>query len=347
MTQPTTPAPPSAGDTPRHAVPRRMTWPRVLLVSASVLLVLLGAGAVYLASIDRSITSNIHRGVDLPSDVPSPAPGESARPTKEPQEVGTLNYVLLGSDSRDPDNAGNGRSDTIMVVHLAAKRDKAYIISFPRDMYVNIPGHGMDKINAAYAYGQAPLTVRTLEDLTGARMDHVALVDFEGFIALTTDLKGVTVINKTAFSSHGVDYPAGKITIQGEQALWFVRERHALPGGDLDRAENQRNVIKAIVAKGLSARVMSDPATFTRFVGNVARHMTVDRSLSDDEIRRTALSLRLDVEKVEGLQAPISGFGTTADGQSIDVVDTAKLAELGRALKTDTMDDYLNRYPQG
>jgi LCP family protein required for cell wall assembly len=309
--------------------------------------VLLGAGAVYVASIDRSITSNINRGVDLPSEVPPPAPGESARPTKEPLEVGTLNYVLLGSDSRDPDNAGNGRSDTIMVVHLAAKRNKAYIISFPRDMYVNIPGRGKDKINAAYAYGGAPLTVRTLEDLTGTRMDHVALVDFEGFIALTTDLNGVTVVNKTAFSSHGFDYPAGKITIQGEQALWFVRERHALPGGDLDRAENQRNVIKAIVAKGLSARVMSDPATFTRFVGNVAKHLTVDRSLSDDEIRRTALSLRLDVEKVDGMQAPISGFGTTADGASIDIVDTAKLAELGKALKTDTMDDYVNKYPQG
>ena len=81
-------------------------------------------------------------------------------------------------------------------------------------------------------------------------MDHVVLVDFEGFIQLTKDLGGVTVNNKTAFTSHGYDYPKGKITIEGEKALWFVRERHALPGGDLDRAENQRNVIKAIVAEG-------------------------------------------------------------------------------------------------
>ena len=110
--------------------------------------------------------------------------------------------------------------------------------------------------------------------------------------------------NKTAFSSHGYDYPKGKITIQGEQALWFVRERHALPRGDLDRAENQRNVIKAIVAKGLSARVISDPAKFTRFIGNVAKHLTVDRSLSDDEIRRTALSLRLDVENIDRAAGP-------------------------------------------
>ena len=85
-------------------------------------------------------------------------------------------------------------------------------------------------------------------------MDHVVLIDFDGFIRLTEDLHGVTVTNKTAFSSHGFDYPKGKITIAGEEALWFVRERHQLPGGDLDRAENQRNVIKAIVQKGLSAK---------------------------------------------------------------------------------------------
>ena len=94
-----------------------------------------------------------------------------------------MNYVLLGSDSRDPDNAGAGRSDTIMVVHLNTKRNQAYIISFPRDMYVDIPGYGKNKINAAYSFGGVPLTVRTLESLTGTRMDHVVLVDFEGFIA--------------------------------------------------------------------------------------------------------------------------------------------------------------------
>ena len=145
----------------------------------------------------------------------TPSPGQTARPTKEPLETGTLNYVLLGSDSRDPDNEGNGRSDSIMVVHLNAKRNKAYIISFPRDMYVDIPGYGQNKLNAAYAFGGAPLTVRTLESLTGVRMDHVVLIDFEGFIQLTEDLDGVTVINKTAFTSHGLRLPQGQDHDQG------------------------------------------------------------------------------------------------------------------------------------
>jgi LCP family protein required for cell wall assembly len=313
-------------------------------VAAVVLVLAIAAAAIYAVTIDRSVTQNITRGVDLPGE--SPSPGQTGRPTKEPLETGTLNYVLLGSDSRDPSNEGNGRSDSIMVVHLNANRNKAYIISFPRDMYVNIPGYGKSKINDAFAFGGAPLAVRTLEDLTGVRMDHVVLVDFEGFIQLTEDLDGVTVLNKTEFSSHGFDYPKGKINIKGERALWFVRERHALPGGDLARAENQRAVIKAVVEKGLSAGVVSDPATFTKFMGNVAKNLVVDNSLSDDEIRRTAVSLRLSSKNIELMQAPLSGFGS-AEGQSIDIVDQAKLDELSKALKNDTVEDYLKKYPEG
>jgi LCP family protein required for cell wall assembly len=319
----------------------RRLLPKILIGAAVLLVAAIGAGLYYAATIDRSLTENLNRGVELPTDE------SSARPPKEAQETGTLNYVLLGSDSRDPGNDGNGRSDTILVVHLNAKRNKAYIISFPRDMYVNVPGYGRNKINAAFAFGGAPLAVRTLESLTGVRMDHVALIDFEGFIRLTEDLHGVTVTNKTAFSSHGFHYPKGKITIAGEEALWFVRERKLLPGGDLDRAENQRNVIKAIVQKGLSVRVISDPATFINFLGNVAKYLTVDNDLSDEEIKRTAHSLRLTGKGIDLLQAPISGFATTRDGQSIDVVDTAKMAELSSAMKKDKLSEYVEKYPQG
>jgi LCP family protein required for cell wall assembly len=320
---------------------KRRLLPKILIGVSVLLVAVIGAGLFYAATIDRSLTKNLNRGVELPTDE------SSARPPKEAQETGTLNYVLLGSDSRDPGNEGNGRSDTIMVVHLNAKRTKAYIISFPRDMYVDIPGYGKNKINAAFAFGGAPLAVRTLENLMGTRMDHVALIDFEGFIRLTEDLGGITVTNKTAFRSHGFDYPSGKITIAGEEALWFVRERTQLPGGDLDRAENQRKVIKAIVEKGLSVKVISDPTTFIGFIGNVAKHLTVDNDLTDSEIRRTALSLRLTGKDIELLQAPISGFGTASDGQSIDVVDTAKLAELSTALKKDKLSEYVKMYPQG
>ena len=174
------------------ATPRRRRWRRVALPLVGVLVVLLAAGGFYAWTLDRNLTRNITRGIDLPGEDPT-ATGASPRPSEQ-TETGSLDYVLLGSDTRDP-GAEQGRSDSIMVAHLNAARTKAYIISFPRDMYVEIPGHGKDKINAAYSLGGPALTVRTLESLTGVRMDHVALVDFEGFIALTKEFGGVTVKN--------------------------------------------------------------------------------------------------------------------------------------------------------
>jgi polyisoprenyl-teichoic acid--peptidoglycan teichoic acid transferase len=325
---------------------RRRILPKILIAVAVVVVAALAAGTIYAFQVDRSITKNLTRQDTLPEDSPTAA-GQSPRPSKDPAAAGTLNYVLLGSDSRDPDNEGAGRSDSIMLVHLNAKRDKAYIISFPRDMYVQIPGYGRNKINAAYAFGGPKLTIATLENLTSDRMDHVVLVDFDGFIQLTNDLGGVTVFNKTSFSSHGYNFPKGNITIKGEEALWFVRERKQLPRGDFDRAENQRNVIKAIVQKGLSPAVISNPVTFLKFISGVAKHLTVDSKLTDAEIRDTALSLRLSPKDLQVLQAPVSGTGTSEDGQSIDIVDQVRMKELGAALRKDKLEDYLKKYPQG
>jgi hypothetical protein len=93
--------------------------------------------------------------------------------------------------------------------------------------------------------------------------------------------------------------------------------------------------------------VIADPARFTSFIGNLAKHVTVDNNLSDAEIRTIAVSLRLQSKNIELLQAPLSGFGTSASGESIDVVDTAQLEELSKALQDDALDRYLEKHPQG
>lgn len=211
-------------------------------------------------------------------------------------------------------------------------------------MYVNIPGRGKNKINAAYSWGGPQLSVATLEQLTGARMDHVAQVNFEGFISLTETLGGVTVNNKHAFSSHGYTYPKGEITIKGEQALWFVRERHKLPNGDLDRSANQRKVVQAILAKGLSGGTISNPVKFNSFVSGIAQDVTVDNQLTDGEIRSLALSLRLSPGDIKQIQAPISGFDNVSGVGSVDVVDETKMAALGKALKNDKLAEYVSKY---
>ena len=322
---------------------------RVLAISmtciAVVVLLTLGAGTVYVGTIDRSINRNLHRTAgELPAEIP-PSTDEAPRPSKGTSKA--MNFVIMGSDSRDTSDAGQGRSDVLMVAHLNADRHGASVISFPRDMYIPIPGHGTNKINAAYAYGGTQLTIRTLEGMLHTRMDHVALIDFTGFIQLTDDLGGVTVNNTHYSDSQGYKFPVGKVTIKGAQALAYVRERHQLPRGDLDRAERQRLVVQAIMRKGMSEGMIADPIAFNRFVSEFAQQVTVDDELSSSELRKTALSLRFSPDDIHLMQAPISGFGTSSDGQSIDVVDQKKLKELGKALHGDTMSDYLDKYPNG
>src|SRR4051812_13444211 len=141
-----------------RAPPRRRArwWLRGLAV---VVVVVVAAGAtvgIYAGWVSRSFTSNLHREAMLPVTAAA-APGEPAAPPR-PTKVSTraVDYVLMGSDSRDPGDAGAGRSDSLMVLHLDADRRAAYLVSFPRDMYVSIPGHGKNKINAAYSYGGVP-----------------------------------------------------------------------------------------------------------------------------------------------------------------------------------------------
>jgi polyisoprenyl-teichoic acid--peptidoglycan teichoic acid transferase len=324
---------------------KRRTWLAAVLTAVALLLVGgLIAGAIYAFSIDRAVNDNLRHSPDqLPAETPT-AKGEKARPAKGSGEA--INYVLMGSDSRDVGNAGHGRSDVLMVMHLAADRKSAYMISFPRDMYVPIPGHGKNKINAAFAFGGPQLTVRTLEGLLDTRMDHLALIDFEGFIQLTEELGGVKVYNKYGSVSGGYSFPVGNVTLRGEQALAYVRERHQLPHGDLDRAERQRVVLQAILAKGLAKETVSNPFKFVNFARGVARHVSVDDRLTERELRKTALSLRMSPSDVHMLQAPISGFGTSSTKQSIDIVDKKQLAQLGKALRNDEMDSYVEKYPE-
>ncbi len=320
---------------------RGRVLPGVLIGVAGVLVLALVAGFLYAASLNKTVSDNIQRRDDT-----MPGESDSERPDKQPsQEKGAVNFVLLGSDSRDPDDSGNGRSDVLIVAHLNAERNKAYLISFTRDLWVDIPGKGKAKINAAYSWGGPKLTIKTVESLTGARIDHLALIDFEGFIELTTDLGGVTVTNDQEFSTHGFTYPKGEITISGEEALWFVRERKKLKNGDIDRAKNHRKVIQAILEKGLRPETIANPQKFTSFVGGVASHLTVDSALTDDKIRDLAFSLRLPPSQIYSLQAPIARFGTSDDGQAIDIVDEERMAELSKALRDDKLDEYVAKYP--
>lgn len=248
--------------------------------------------------------------------------------------AGSLNYLLLGSDSRGSDR---GRSDVMMLAHVPPGHDKVYLISFTRDMWVTIPGRGAAKINAGYAYGGVPLAVRTVENLIGTRIDHAVMINFTGFSGLTTALGGVTVNNRHATPG----FPKGQITVSGDQALKYVRERYNVPGGDLGRAERQRAVVQAILSRMVSADVLANPAKFNQVVGQLGQFFTVDAGLTNEKVFSTAASMRVrGTGDIVSLQAPIAGFGRSRGGQSINLVDWPKMRAMADAIRTGRMDSY-------
>jgi polyisoprenyl-teichoic acid--peptidoglycan teichoic acid transferase len=150
--------------------------------------------------------------------------------------------------------------------------------------------------------------VETLEGMLEVRMDHVVQVDLDGFVGLTDELGGVRVYNKHPSVSSGHNFPVGWITISGEQALAYVRERKQLPRGDLDRSERHRSVVLAILTKGLSGNTIRNPRRLIAFTSGVARHVIVDEDLTPEELRSTALSLRLTPAEIASVQAPVARF---------------------------------------
>ena len=323
---------------------RRRRWLPAAFVAVAVLLVgSLATGFIYAFSVDKAVNDNLRRQPVLSRDAGKGAKPRPSKPPTTSRGHAAMNYVLIGAD----DSAGGAsRSDALMVLHLAADRRSAYLISFPRDLWVPIPGFGRNKINAAYAFGGAELSVETLEGLLDVRMDHVVQIDLDGFVGLTDELGGVRVYNKHPSVSGGYHFPVGWITISGEQALAYVRERKQLPRGDLDRAERHRAVVTAILTKGLSGDTIRNPRRFIAFTSGVAGHVIVDEDLTPEVLRSTALSLRLTPAEIASVQAPVARFGRSNDGQSIDVVDEPRMKELAAALRGDTMAAYVRTYPE-
>jgi LCP family protein required for cell wall assembly len=284
------------------------------------------------------------------------------RPPKT--ETGALNILLGGSDngadgssiSEDVKNntwvPGEHRSDTIMILHITEDHQHAYLISIPRDSYVDIVDEngkvrGKDKINAAFSlYGPAGY-VATIEHLTGLRMDHLAIIDWHGFKDLTTALGGVTVYIPETFydDSQKITWTKGYQNLEGKLALQYVRTRHGLPGGDFDRIKRQQNFLRELMKKTLSDGTMSNPIKLTNVLKAITSNLTVDDEFSSGEMRSLALSMRgLSSDDVTFLTAPWSGYGTTSDGQSIVELNKKECKALWKAIGSDNIQAYIDKY---
>ncbi|NRD27282.1 LCP family protein [Frigoribacterium sp. VKM Ac-2836] len=327
---------------------RHMSGPvKTLVILASVLvgiLVTVGViGGVYAMNLARSYDQKTTK-------IPQAFPDESTRPVAPTD--GSMNILLMGSDSRadatsiDEGGPSDQRTDTMMLMHVDADRKKVYVMSIMRDLWVPIPGHGEAKINAAFAYGGAPLTVQTVEQLLQTRIDHVAIIDFEGFKGMTDALGGVDVFSQKRFTARGTTIVPGLNHLAGDDALNFVRERYAFTDGDYTRVENQQAFMTAIVDKVISRDTLTDPAKISAFVDSVSEYLSVDDTLDAGTLANLGVSLRgLAKEDIDFFTVPTAGTGTSADGQSIVNLDTALIPRLQAALKDDAMESFMLSVP--
>ncbi len=242
-----------------------------------------------------------------------------------------VNVLVMGSDTRAGANgaaAGGstpGLSDTTLILHLSASRNFAYGVSLPRDSMVERPpcakkdGSGVSpgglvQFNSAYAVGGPLCTVKTVEALTGIRMNHFVVIDFVGFKAMVDAINGVKIcvpeeVNDTIGN---INLPAGTYTVSGQQALDYVRVRHGIgaPTGDIGRMKRQQTFIAAMIAKVVSAGTLANPVRLFNFLNAATESLTTDKDFANlRQMASLGRSLQnIGLDKVKFVTVPFQAY---------------------------------------
>jgi LCP family protein required for cell wall assembly len=283
------------------------------------LLVIVGSGVAWASY--QNLSASIPRG----AAVPPLGAGQSD------VDGADQNILLIGNDSRagatpaelkalnTQDDGGSVNTDTMMVLHVPANGSRPTVVSFPRDSWVDIPGNGKGKINSAYGDGYAAakdahrseqdaqsagivMVVRTIESLTGLHVDHYAQINLLGFYRISNAIGGVTVCLNQAQNPEtdsdaygkgysGINLPAGVSVIEGSQALAFVRQRHGLPNGDLDRIKRQQYFLSSAFHTVVSAGTLLNPFKLHNLLNAVGSSLLVDPTLDLISLARQFESL--------------------------------------------------------
>lgn len=304
--------------------------------------------ATVLAVVAAAFVGSLARSFDTHSEsIADPFPaGDRPAPSGGAEDV-----LLIGSDSRvgldpDGDHAAGGRSDTLVLAHVPADRRHVYLVSIMRDSWVDVPGHGQAKINAAYSWGGVPLTVQTVEQLLDVRIDHVAEIDFAGLQDVTDALGGVTVQSPQDFTARGHHFVRGANRLDGEQALAFVRERYAFADADHTRVRNQQAFLRGVFDQVVSRGTLTNPGRLQEFVTATSEHLAVDPGLDAATITRLGWSLRgVRPDDLVTFTMPTAGGGTTPDGQSFVRLDEHDRAAISSALRSDDLQRWLEDRP--
>ncbi|MBO1740120.1 LCP family protein [Leifsonia sp. TF02-11] len=315
---------------------RRALW---IWVTAVIVVLVLPVALVggYLVWLGGTFDNGVRR-------ITNPFPADATRP---PAVNGATNFLLIGSDSRSGLNdvlsgkRTGERSDTLMLVNVPADGSGITVVSLMRDLWVPVPGHGSAKLNAAFSWGGVPLAVQSVESLLKARIDHVMVVDFGGFGSISTALGGVEVWSDRAFESKnmpGYTFTKGFNRLEGTSALAFVRERYSFGEADYQRVRNQQAFIRALVLGFIDTGTLTNPLKLQSAVGTLARYIVADGGLTSSAVAGLALRSRgLSASGIDTWTLPTAGTGTSPDGQSIVLVDEARLELVRTALAHDDL----------
>jgi LCP family protein required for cell wall assembly len=327
---------------------KRSKWKTAAAVVATLALVCSGtAVALFFGLTNRYESKVAHE--DILGDVPKP-------PTVAPNApTAPMNFLVLGSDSRaaaaalldDPDGS---RSDTIMIVHVSADHQSAFIFSIPRDSYVNVPAGGpwrggKNKINAAFAFGGAKLAAKTVYELTKIPLDGAMIVNFGGIHTMVAEVGTVHVCIPYSVRSIHTNrvWPAGCHDLGPDEAEDFMRQRKSVPGGDFGRIHDQQLVVKALADKISSSGMLTNPIRLDQLIVTAASSVTLDQNMN---LRDLALTLKgIKPDNVTFATTPYLGTMNTSAGSSVQL-NMVKAKTLFQAVIDDKTTEWLAANPQ-
>jgi LCP family protein required for cell wall assembly len=283
---------------------------------------------------------------------------------KRPEKKSTaMNYLLVGSDTREGlskaelkalrvgsvATAAGKRSDTMLLVHISKARDKAVMISIPRDTFALIPEHTSktgklipavySKINSSFNWGGAPLLIQTIEEMTELKIDHYIEINFAGFARIVDSIGGVEICTKKNINdpkSHLV-LEAGVHTLNGIESLKYVRTREFDGMGDIGRMQRQQAFMSAVLRKATSAGVLLNPVTMASFINSALSAVTTDSELKNSDLIALAKQMKsLSTSSVRTLTVPLSDLSYYSNGVTSAVLwDPVLAPQLWTRLRED------------
>ncbi|MBR8641996.1 LCP family protein [Streptomyces tuirus] len=341
---------PSSGHGPRRPAPpvrrRKPRWGlRVVTTLSVVVLASAGIGHAVMTSLEADIAR-----VDPFKDMKN-----------RPQAGHGMNVLLVGTDGREKISQEERRkyrlggapchcTDTMMIVHISEDRERASVVSLPRDSYAVTPAH-VDrttgrrheghpvKLNAAYAEGGPQLTVRTVENMTKVKIDHYLEVDFTSFMKTVDVVGGVRICTAEPMNDSytGLNLPAGRHTLAGGQALQYVRSRHIDGASDLGRMKRQQRFMAALVDRVTSSGILFNPMKFRDVTRAVLGSVRADKGFGTDEMLDLGRAMRnFSPSSSEFTTVPIERMGHAVEGVGSTLKwDPVKAERLFRSLRED------------